>query len=471
MPGLTKHLPYAHGNHDRLKAGQGIMNFFDNLARNLERNRVTRREALWLLGATGAGVLGLSGCATSPVTGKSILVGMSEADEKRVDAQVAPHQFSQDLGPIQDDAVSRYIGNFGLGMGGLTHRPGMPYSCKVLNANYVNAYTFPGGAMGVTRGILVELDDEAQLAALMGHELGHVNARHAAQRQGQSLVAQVAVAGLNVATQDSNWGSLIAMGSQVGASALLSSYSRDNEREADALGQEYMVKAGYPATGMVNLHQLLVSQEKEEPSLLQTLFATHPMSRERRDTAQQMAETRYAASKGLNPQRERFMDSTASLRRIKPTIDACKGGESAMAAKRYERAEQQFETALKKTPRDYASNLRMSQCLVAQDRRKHAEEYAAAAKAIYPQEAQAHKLAGVLALERRDPGAALQDLDAYDRLLPGDAGVTFLKGVSLEGMGNRQAAAQHYATYLRQGNQGQSGQFAYGRLKAWGYVK
>jgi len=118
----------------------------------------------------------VSGCATSPVTGKSILVGMSEAQEVQTDAQVAPHQFSQDLGAIQDEAVNRYIAGIGQRMGVLTHRPQMPYSYRVLNANYVNAYTFPGGAMGVTRGILADLDDEAQLAALLGHEPGDLPA-------------------------------------------------------------------------------------------------------------------------------------------------------------------------------------------------------------------------------------------------------------------------------------------------------
>ena len=145
------------------------------------------------------------------------------------------------------------------------------------------------------------------------------------------MLTQAAVVGLNVAARDSSWGSVIAMGSQLGASALLSGYSRDDEREADALGQEYMVRGGYPATGMVRLQQLLVDQEKEAPGLVQTMFSSHPMSRERRDTAQQMAETKYAASKGRNPQRERFMDSTAGLRQIKPTIDDLKQGETAMA--------------------------------------------------------------------------------------------------------------------------------------------
>lgn len=445
------------------------MSFFDDLARSLERNRITRRQALWLLGAGAAA--GLSGCATSPVTGETILVGMSEAQEKQTDAQVAPHQFSQDLGAIQDEAVNGYVAGIGQRMGTLTHRPQMPYSYRVLNANYVNAYTFPGGAMGVTRGILADLDDEAQLAALLGHELGHVNARHAAQRQGQNLVAQAALAGLNVAAQSSDWGGLMSMGGQIGASALLAGYSREHEREADALGQEYLVKAGYPATGMVRLHQLLVAEEKTAPSLLQTMFSTHPMSSERMQAAQAAADARYRISNSLDARRERFMDSTASLRRIRPTIDACKNGETAMAARQYPKAQAEFQTALARTPRDYASNLRMAQCLQAQGQTAKAVDYADNAREIYPQEAQAYKLAGVLALQQRDAGRAYQNLDRFDRLLPGDAGITFLKGISLEGMGNRQAAAQHYAAYLRQSQQGNAAQYSYNRLKAWGMVK
>lgn len=443
---------------------------FEQIARTLERNRVTRREALWLLGAACAGSA-VSGCATSPVTGDSILVGMSEADEKAVDVRVSPHQFSRDLGAVQDPAINRYVSEVGGRLDDSVHRPGMPYSYRALNANYVNAYTFPGGAMGVTRGIMVELDDEAELAGLLGHELGHVNARHVAQQQGRSMLAQAAVVGLNVAARDSSWGSVIAMGSQLGASALLSGYSRDDEREADALGQEYMVRAGYPATGMVRLQQLLVEQEKEEPGIVQTMFSTHPMSRERRDTAQQMAETKYAASKGRNPQRERFMDNTATLRQIKPTIDDLKHGETAMAKKDYRGAEGRFESALKRTPQDYAANVRMAQCLQATGRSRQALDYADSARRIYPQEAQAQKVAGVLALELRDPGMALQRLDQYDRLLPGDPGITFLKGVSYEGTGNRRAAAQHYNAYLRQSQQGDAAQYAYSRLKGWGYVR
>ena len=437
-----------------------------DLAAALQRNRITRRQMLWLLGASA-----LSGCATSPVGGGSILVGMDEEEEKAIDRKVSPRQFSQDLGAVQDGPVNQYLSGVGQRLDSKSHRPQMPYSYRVLNANYVNAYTFPGGAMGITRGIMVDLDNEAQLAALLGHEIGHVNARHAAQRQGQAMVAAVAATGINIIGSAYGFGGITDIGTQLGASALLSSYSRDNEREADALGQEYMVRAGYPASGMVDLQQILVSQEKESPGMLQTMFSTHPMSRERRDTARQLAEGKYAASNGRDVGRERFMDNTASLRRVKPTIEACQKGEVAMAGKAYSKAEEQFRTALKATPRDYAANALMAKCLSLQDKDAQAMQYAQTATQIYPQEAQAQKLVGVLALGEKDPATAYEHLNQYDRLLPGDAGVTFLKGVSLEGMGRRQEAANQYAAFLKRTQTGEAAEYAYSRLRSWGYVK
>jgi predicted Zn-dependent protease len=440
------------------------------LADRLRRNRLSRRDTLWLFGAATSATV-LQGCAVSPVTGERILVGMSPEQEKQVDAQHAPQQFSQDLGAIQDEPVNRYVVDVGQRLQGGVQRRDMPYNYRVLNANYVNAYTFPAGAMGVTRGIMTEMKDESELAALLGHELGHVNARHAAQRQGQAMVAQVAVAGLTVAAGDSSWAPLVGMGGQVGASALLANYSRDHEREADALGQDYLVKAGYPAQGMVGLHQLLVEGHERQPSVLETMFSSHPMSTERRDTARRLAQTKYATSAKAPPQRERFMDSTASLRRLKPTIDACKNGESALAGKQLEPAQQQFAAALKHAPRDYAANLRMGQTLQAMGRTADASRFVQTAREVYPQEAQAMKLGATLKLGLRNPAGAYADLQAYDRVLPGDAGVLFLKGVALEGQGQRQAAAQHYAGFLRVTQQGQAAQYSASRLKSWGYLK
>jgi predicted Zn-dependent protease len=441
----------------------------DSLPNALSRQRLTRRHALWLLGASvSATSLGaLQGCAQSPITGERILVGMSEGQERAIDAQQAPHQFSEDLGAIQDPAVNRYVSDLGRELHTRSHRPDMPYNYRVLNANYVNAYTFPAGAMGVTRGILVAMNDEAELAALLGHEIGHVTARHSAQRSGQGLLANVAMMGVALAANE-KWGGLAMVGGQIGASALLASYSRDNEREADALGQAYMVRGGYPANGMVRLHQLLLDGEKQTPSLLQTMFSSHPMSTERVATAERLARTQYANTSGLPTQRERFMDSTASVRRIQPTIEACQRGETAMSRKQLPQAQAAFAQAIQATPRDYAAHIRMAQCLQAMGKPKEARAYAQTGQSIYPQEAQAQKLSGVLALQLKQPQQAYQDLTRFDQTLPGDPGITFLRGVALEGSGNRQDASVLYRRFLQANNQGQAAQYAASRLQAWG---
>lgn len=181
------------------------------------------------------------------------------------------------------------------------------------------------------------------------------------------------------------------------------------------------MRAGLPAQGMTALHQLLVDQQKEAPSLLSTMFSSHPMSSERLNTAAQQARQRYASSANTPTQRERFMDSTASLRRIKPTITACQNGETAMASQSHSQAQTAFANARKLTPRDYAGHFRMAQCLQAQKKTQEARQYTQQAQAIYPQEAQVHKLSGVLSLSLRDPGAAFEGLDRFDRQLPAAA--------------------------------------------------
>jgi predicted Zn-dependent protease len=440
----------------------------EDLSRRVGKGRLSRRDALWFFTASVALPPALQGCATSPVTGQTILAGMSEREEIAVDRQQAPRQFSSDLGAIQDANVNRYVSDVSGRLQAVVHRPQMPYSVRVVNANYVNAYTFPGGAMAITRGIMVELQDEAELAALLGHELAHVNARHAAQRQGQALVASVALATLAVAASDSKWSPLLEIGATVGASALLARYSRDNEHEADALGQGYMVKAGYPAEGMVRLHELLVRESGREPGLLEAMFSSHPMSGQRRDLAREAAQLQYGSSRNAPAGRERYMDRTAPLRAIKPTIVACQKGELLLSRKKPDQAEERFGQALRHSPQDYPSLLRMSQSLQAQGKRRDAMAYARQAREAYPSEAQAMKHIASLHMAANAHEAALQELNAFDRALPGDPGIGFLRGVNQEALGQRDAAARSFRAFLKQVPNGQASQYAQGRLKAWG---
>ncbi|MCP4023502.1 MAG: M48 family metalloprotease, partial [Desulfobacteraceae bacterium] len=243
---------------------------------------ISRRHFLKYLtyASSVAGVSYLTGCAVNPVTGQKQLMMVSQQQEIAIDKQQSPFQFSTDYGITQESRLARYVGKVGKGLISTVHRPDMPYRFECVNANYINAYAFPGGSIGITRGILLKLENEAELAALLGHELGHVNARHTARQVSKGQLSSIFVQGLAAyaGSQSSALGDLTQKLGMLGQGMLLSHYSRDNEREADGLGNEYMVKAGYNTKGFVGLMETLNSLNKHKPSAAQVLFSTHPMS-------------------------------------------------------------------------------------------------------------------------------------------------------------------------------------------------
>lgn len=422
-------------------------------------------------GLAAAGVL--TGCAVNPATGERQLMLVSEEYEIDVDRQNSPHQLSSDYGVIQDRKLNNYIQGVGKKMVAVTHRPQMPYTFQGVNATYINAYAFPGGTIAATRGILLSLDNEAELSALMGHELGHVNARHTARQMSKGIITQLVVAGLAgyAATKGEVWGGLAAQVGMLGAGALLASYSRDNEREADRLGMGYMVKSGYGTPGFVGLMDMLKGLSHQKPNAVQLLFATHPMSDERYQTAVDRAAAEYPNYKNNPVYRERYMDNTAGLRSIKGAILAMQAGESAMAKKKYDVAEKEFKSALRQAPNDYAGLLMMSKCLIAQNKNSEALRYSQKAQRIYPAEAQAHQLSGYNKLQIRQYSAAYRDFNRCDNLLPGNPTLSYFMGLTQEKMQHRKAAAKHYYQYLKSVQQGDRAQYAYNRMVNWGYIK
>ncbi len=413
-----------------------------------------------------------AGCATNPVTGQRQLMLVSEEQEIAIDRERAPFQFSEDYGPLQKQHLNNYINGVGLGLASKSHRPHMPYSFRGVNAVYINAYAFPGGSIAATRGILIELETEAALAALLGHEIGHVNARHTAEQMSKGMLAQLFVGGASIVASAYGYGDLTQQLGMLGAGALLAKYSRDNEREADALGMEYMVRAGYNPKGMIELMELLLRQSRHNIGPAQLLFATHPMSQERYDTAVQRAGTKYAnAMSSLPLYRERFMDNMAPLRAKKRPIKLFQQAHTRLMHKKVKEAETLFKKGLKLAPDDYAGLLMMAKCQLVQDHVREGYVYAREANRVYPEEPQSYLIKGVAGLKLKRFEEAYQDLDKYDRLLPGNPNVTFYKGFALEHMGKRDEAARAYYNYLQRVRRGQRARYAYSRLVQWGYLR
>ena len=436
-----------------------------------EKPPMTRRDFLWFMSVSAAGFM--AGCATSPVTGRRQLILVSEEQEIQIDKQNSPHQFSADYGVVQDEALNRYVDQTGKAVAARSHRPHMPYSFRVVNANYVNAYAFPGGSIACTRGILLSLDNEAELAALLGHELGHVNARHTAQQMSKGILTQAVVGGLSVlaGTRGATYGELASQLGMIGAGALLASYSRDNEREADALGMEYMVQTGYGPQGMIGLMDMLRGLSKRKPSAIELMFATHPMSDERYRTAVETAQLEYKSAENLRLYRERYMDNTAKLRTLNGAIEEMQIGEREMMQKKFGNAEDHFNEALKLVPNDYTGLVMMSTCKLFQKKYKEGITYAEKAQQVYPEEAQAYHLSGFAKIQTRDFEAAYQEFKTYEKLRPGNANTIFFKGYAQEGMQHIEQAANEYQRYLQLVQQGDKARYAYQRLKEWEYYK
>lgn len=430
---------------------------------------LSRRRFLQLTAMSAVAVA--TGCATNPVTGQRQLMMLSEQDEIQIDRQYSPMQFSSDYGPVQDGALNAYLSGIGRDLAARTHRPHMPYSFRVVNANYINAYAFPGGSIACTRGIMLSLENEAELAALLGHEIGHVNARHTAEQMSRGRLSGIILGGLTIIADRAapGMGEVASTLGGVSAGAFLARYSRDNERQADALGMEYMVKSGYSPDGMVGLMNMLNSLNRSRPSAMELMFATHPMSDERHRNAVQEAHATYAPSRNLPVNRERYMDSTVQLRAISGAIDEMQKGDKAMGEKNYRQAESHYRTALKAAPDDYAGLLSMAKCQLMQKNYAEGARYSRQAKSVYPQEAQGHHLSGFSAMNLKEYDSAYRDFQTSRNLLPGNPTTVFFIGYSLEGLGRRADAAREYQRYLQQVNQGSYAQHAAQRLREWGY--
>jgi predicted Zn-dependent protease len=229
------------------------------------------RYAAVVMGIVLVGATQLLGCSANPVSGENQLALMSEGEEVNAGREAHRNVLAQNA-PYRDARLQAYVSRIGNTMAAQSHRNHLPYTFTVLDDPAVNAFALPGGYIYITSGLLAYLNSEAELAGVLAHEIGHVAARHNVSQASWSAVGEIAT---KILSEKLGNPELISALGEVG----LRKYGRDHELQADGLAAEYLARAGYDPSAMVNVIATLQAYDQftgggSEP--YRDLFSTHP---------------------------------------------------------------------------------------------------------------------------------------------------------------------------------------------------
>lgn len=273
-----------------------------------------------------AGLLGTSvfvgGCSTNPVTGRRELSLISTSQEISMGAEAAPEFEKEFDGRVPNQELQSYVQAVGGRVAAVSDRE-MPYEFTLVQSKVPNAFALPGGKIFITAGLMSRMTNERQLAAVLGHETGHVAAKHnvnGLQRQmGAAVLVQIA--GMILSGTEGQAAQGVA---KVVAGMATMKYGRDDEYQSDQLGIKYMSQAGYNPWGMVELLNVLKSLSDSEGSTLTEMFQTHPLTGKRiseaEDTIKDKDEYDRFSRKDKDPNEQRFRRMHALLVRTVPGL-------------------------------------------------------------------------------------------------------------------------------------------------------
>ena len=402
----------------------------------------------------------MAGCAVNPVTGKPDFMMVSESQELALGEQnYAPMQQAEGGVYDIDPGLTAYVRDIGNKLAAVSDRQ-LPYEFVVLNNSVPNAWALPGGKIAVNRGLLTELNSEAELAAVLGHEIVHAAAKHSAQQMSRGVILQTAVLATAMVTGDNSFGQFAVGSAAVGAQLLNSTYGRGAELESDKYGMTYMSRAGYDPSGAVMLQETFVRlSEGQDADWLSGLFASHPPSRARVD-----ANIKTAASlpPGGELGVERYQAAMKETMAAKPAYDAYDDGRKALAEEKSEEALALANKAIELFPQEghfYA--LRGDVRLVDGKFDMATKNYDSAIKRrddyfyYYLRRGLAEKELG-------DLDTAKSDLERSIEMLPTGPAHFVLGDIEAE-QGNDRKAMEHYAIVAKSG--GEIGQAATQKLQ------
>ena len=404
----------------------------------------------------------LSGCGVNPVTGKKEIQFVSEASEIKIgEQQYAPTQQSQggDFDILPD--LTTYVNEVGQKLAAVSDRK-LPYEFVVLNNPVPNAWALPGGKIAVNVGLLTELKNESELAAVLGHEIVHAAARHGAKAQERGTLMQVGLAAAQIGAAISDVNSTVAnlalQGAGLGAQLVQTKYGRDQELEADEYGIKYMKAAGYDPQGAITLQETFVRLSQQSGTkaqgFIEGLFASHPPSPER---VEKNKATAARLGLGGDVGKERYDARVKPLRAIEPAYDKFEEAMMAANKKEYSKAQDLAREAAKLEPREGRFQEFIGEMELAQKRPEKAIPYYQKAIDLNPDYFGSYLGAGVAQYQAGNKQTAEEWLNKSMNLLPTAPAAYYLGSIAKD-RGDGPKAMEYFRAAA--GSQSQIGQRA-----------
>ncbi|MGM0451181.1 MAG: M48 family metalloprotease [Pseudomonadota bacterium] len=409
-------------------------------------------------------VLVTAGCGVNPVTGERELRLVSESDELQIGKQqYQPTIQTQGGRYYRDEKLNNYVAEVGQSLAEVSDRPDLPYEFTVINSGVPNAWALPGGKIAINRGLLTELDNEAQLAAVMGHEIVHAAARHSAQRMQRGTLINLGVAGIGIGLglSDNEYAGLILGGAALGSQLIMAQYSRSHELESDRYGMQYMAEAGYNPEAAVQLQEVFVRlSENEQSNFITGLFRSHPPSQERVEANRGIAEE--LGREGTLGE-ERYQRMMAGLREDADAYEAYDRARKAAGEGDSEQALALLEQAIEQVPNEAAfHSLRGNLRLDSGENESALDDFNRAVE-LYPEMFQYRIGRGLVHREMESFEAAEKDFKASLDVVPTSIAYLGL-GDAVSGQGRTDEARQYYQQAAQ--DEGEVGDRARQRLES-----
>ncbi len=385
--------------------------------------------------------LSLAGCSVNPVTGESQLSLIPENQELSMGAeQYTPTQQTQGGQFYMDPELALYVREVGQKLAEVSDRPDLPYEFVVLNSSTPNAWALPGGKIAINRGLLTKLDNEAQLASVLGHEIVHAAARHSVQRMQQGMLISAGVAGLGFALSDNEWAGVLMGGAALGAQLALAQYSQSDELESDYYGILYMKKAGYDPTAAVELQQLFLElSEGRDSSFIQGMFATHPPSAKRVQRNRELVDEIGAGGYRGEDVYERKL---ATLRKLQPAYDAHDEARKLASEGNMDAALKKVNEAIRLAPDEAMFYTLRGRIYKEQEKLQQASDDFDKAVSLYPEMFVYRLYNGLNALELNNLDKARNNLERANQVVP--TSIAYLRLGDIAARQNRRDEAIAY---------------------------